>query len=185
MKNFNKNVSLIGLILLLSACGSTPKEETHYFVLNPSHSPSLSQDQSQSTSLNSAVSAEPIALQPVQLAKYLDQPGIVLQTDQHEIKVAHFHRWAEPLKHNLHRYITQSIGFSTINDASRTLEVHFQNFNGTQNGSAIVSGYWVFNQKQHPFSYQAPLTNSGYTELVKQLALLLDQLCADIAAQIT
>lgn len=174
MKKFKKQISLIGLILLLSACNSIPKEETHYFVLNSS----------KSTALNAALSSETITLQPVRLAKYLDQPGIVLQTDQHKIKVAHFHRWAEPLKYNLHRYINQSIGFSITNEAPHTLEVYFQNFNGTQNGSAIVSGYWVFNQKQHPFSYQASLTTSGYTELVMQLALLLDQLCADIAAQI-
>lgn len=174
MKNFNKIISLAGLILFLTACASTPDVETHYFLLNPS----------QSSATNTAISSDTINLEPIQLAKFLDQPGIVLQTAQHEIKVAHYYRWAEPLKKNLHRYIYHSLGIRNSSDASQSLEIHIQQFHGTQDGSALVSGYWTINNESHPFSYHAPLTKTGYAELVAQLALLLDQLCVDIASQI-
>lgn len=173
MKNLKLVTIFLSFILLLCACGSTPDSETQYFVLNPNHS-------------NVKISSFPdnIRLQPIQLAKFLDQPGIVLQTDQHEIKVAHYHRWAEPLKHNLYRYISQSIGINNTSDASQTLEVHIQNFQGTAEGNALLSGYWESDEIKQSFNFKAPLIKPGYSELVKQLAVLLDQLSADIAAQI-
>lgn len=173
MKNFKLVIILFALILLLFACGSTPDTETHYFVLNPNHS----------VENNSAISNN-IKLQPIQLAKFLDQPGLVLQTDLHEVKVAHYHRWAEPLKTNLHRYIAQSIGIGSTDEATQTLEIHFQQFHGSQDGIAIASGYWKLNNASYPFSYTAPLTKTGYPELVKQLATLLDILVEDISSKI-
>lgn len=174
MRNFSKIFLIAGTILFLSACGSTPDTEIHYFVLNPN----------QSTVSNTDLSSQSITLLPIQLAKFLDQPGIVLQTDQHEINVAHYHRWAEPLKNNLHRYISQSIGSNATNETSQTLEIHIQEFQGAADGTALLSGYWLSENKKQIFQYQAPLNTTGYTELVRQLALLLDQLSADIITKI-
>jgi len=173
MKNIKIIIFLSSLILFLSACGTTPDTETHYFVLSPN----------QNTISNRVVTGS-IELKPIQLAKFLDQPGIVLQTDQHKIKVANFHRWGEPLKKNIHRYISQSTGIASNTQLTQSLEVHIQQFHGTHDGSALVSGYWKFKNIHHPFSYQAPLAKTGYAELVKQLAIQLDQLCMDIADQI-
>jgi uncharacterized lipoprotein YmbA len=196
MKEFNKiimSLQLIGLtgfIVLISACASTPKTQTHYFVLDPSSNFGQQYEENQSSSTRTSTSRtieseHPIALQPIQLAKFLDQPGIVLQTNHHEIEVAHYHRWAEPLKKNLHRYITQSLGIDNSNETTQMLEIQFHQFQGTHEGNALISGYWKINHVSQPFSYQAPLTKPGYTELVTQLALLLDQLCTDISNQLS
>ena len=183
-------IGLISVVVLITACSSTPKTDIHYFVLNPSINNSTNTSSSTNSNLdlehetNRSTAINTIELKPIQLAKFLDQPGIVLQTDQHEIKVAHYHRWAEPLKKNLHRYIAQSLGINHTSEHLQTLEIQFQQFQGTQEGGALISGHWKINQVSQPFSYQAPLTKTGYTELVTQLAFLLDQLCADILNQL-
>jgi len=172
-----KFLSLIGFIstiLFLFACASSPNQETHYFVLNLN----------QSAGKNTVLSAGEIDFQNIQLAKFLDQPGIVLQTEQHKVEIASFHRWAEPLKKNIHRYVSQSTGITANKGSAQRLEINILQFHGTQDGLALVSGYWKLDNVLHSFSYQAPLEEPGYAELVKQLAILLDQLCADIAAQI-
>lgn len=193
-----KNI-LFCLILVVSGCSSAPKPETQHFVLTPN---------TQETSTDKSNTMQKglkklVVLNSINLAEFLDQPGIVLQTDAHQIEVAHYHRWGEPLKHNLHRYIletltTQLPQLSLLSDnkinsdlVHQKLEITFNQFNGTADGLALLSGHWVLKQSDaktymlnKSFSYQMTLKNSGYPELVKQLANLLDQLCNEIAKTI-
>ena len=184
---------LFCLIFIVSACGSAPKLKTQYFVLTPNiEAPS---DNKQNTSQDGK---KFVALQPIKIAEYLDQPGIVLQTDNHKIEIAHYHRWGEPLKRNLHRYILETLTaqlpqhvFQNESNLSQTtpdqyIEIVINQFNGTTGGSALLSGFWLINNTdtttfKQSFSYHSPLSSSGYPELVNTLASLLDQLCKDIA----
>ena len=187
------------IILSVVGCSGAPKIETQYFLLTPA-------TQQSSAEKNSAAEIDPhklIILEPVFLAEYLDQPGIVLQTDQHQIEVAHYHRWAEPLKRNIHRFVLETLAtqktdysFQPSTNFSReltslTLSLHINQFNGSAASAAILSGHWVLKQTKSnelvntmPFSYEAPLEQDGYPELVAQLANLLETLCKDIAEAI-
>jgi uncharacterized lipoprotein YmbA len=174
----------------MHSCNSSPTPETHYFVLNPAST----------STLNTKNATTLILIEPIQLAKYLDQAGIVLQTNTHEIEVANYHRWAEPLKSNLHRYILKTIStnsnrnFLDKNQANhsavQTLTITVNEFNGTTSGKALLSGNWRLEKigsdeilTNHVFQYETELKTSGYPELVNQLAKLLDQLCNDIISQ--
>lgn len=180
------------IVFTQQSCSSTPAPEIHYFVLNPTSK----------TTLKTKNDSPPILVEPIQLAKYLDQAGIVLQTDTHEIEVANYHRWGEPLKSNLHRYILKTLSaHSSRNYADKTqgghsaaqaLTITINEFNGTTNGKVLLSGNWNLekivsyeNLVNHAFQYEAELKTSGYPELVNQLAKLLDQLCSDIVSQTT
>ena len=187
------------LIFVVIGCSSKPIPETQYFVLNPNtQATSVSQSNSSENDENKIV-----LLKPIKLAEFLDQPGIILLTNTHQIEIAHYHRWGEPLKRSLHRYIldtltTQSPQHSFRNDDKyysdqihQKLEITVNQFHGTTDGSALLSGHWMLQQSDsktsivhEPFSYQATLASSGYPELVNQLALLLGQLCNDIANSI-
>lgn len=181
-------------LITLSACSSTPLPETHYFVLTPN---------AKSASVADKDSKLVVVLDAIQLAEYIDQTGIVLQTGPHQIQVAHYHRWAEPLKHNLHRYILETLNNELPNhkiqsntalieaDPKLALHIKVNQFNGTRNGGVILSGHWSLNDHQNKlilkhqsFHYEETLANDGYTELVNHLAKLLDELCAELAQSI-
>ncbi len=189
-----KKILMVCLIFVLSACGSKPPPETQYFVLTPNVQPASVSDKD---------SNNIVVLEAIQLAEYLDQPGIVLQTDVHQIQVAHYHRWAEPLKPNLHRYILETLNDKLPNykvqsdaafnkaDSKQSLHIKVNQFNGTKDGSVILSGHWMLNDlnsksilEDKSFHFEETLANDGYTELVNQLATLLEQLCSEIAQSI-
>lgn len=189
-----KKTIIACLILSLYACGSKLPPETQYFVLTPTAS----------TTSTSVIDAKiSVVLKSLRLAEFLDQPGIVLQTDTHQIKVAHYHRWAEPLKRNMHRYMMKTLnsklqGHIVQNDINlneiatqQSLQIIVNQFNGTKEGAAIFSGNWILSDvktksmlKNKSFHYEVALVDDGYAELVNQLAILLEQLCSEIAQSI-
>ena len=183
---------LFCLIIFVAGC-STSNQDTQYYVL----SPNIPITTNELIVTNNEVNV--VVLQPIKIAEFLDQPGIVLQNDNHQIEVAHYHRWGEPLKRNLHRYIFETLSISSPNHIiqsnsevssasnSKKLEITINKFNGTTNGLALLSGNWTFSNSdinKKSFSYHAKLSKDGYPELIKELALLLDQLCNDIAHSI-
>jgi len=187
--SFAKNSSVICILFLLSACSSTtPVEKTQYFLLTPAATSVTDKN-------SSHASNEFLILEQIKLAKFLDQTGIVLQTDTHQIEAAHYHRWAEPLKHNLHRYISSTLSnhseyqFTDKQNSDgvkqdEILSISIDQFHGTKDGNALLAGEWSFKQHNYAFSYQTALTQPGYAELVTQLASLLDGLCTDIAKEL-
>ena len=171
-------------------CSSSPKIDTRYYLLNPDthNAPS---DNSQ---LNLQGAKQIVIVEPITLATYLNQRGIVLLTDKHEVKVAHYHRWAEPLDENIHRYMltvlsqsSSKFAFhaaskSTAQNAYLKLHISIDQFKGTSDGRALVAGDWQLNDTKEnirvaadSFSYEEPLTETGYTELVNRLASILDK----------
>ena len=182
------------LVLILFACGSKPPPETQYFVLTPS-------TQTNASLINEHNNV--VLLNPIRLAEFLDQPGIVMQTDTHQIKVAHYHRWAEPLKRNMHRFIRETLNVkltdyivldkirSDENVSKKSLLISVNQFNGITDGSAVLAGEWVLIDEstksvlnKEAFHFKASIENDGYKELVNQLAVLLEQFCSEIAQTI-
>jgi len=189
-----KKIITICLIMFLSACGSNPPPETQYFVLTPHAQTNIPTNEN---------SNKIVVLEPIKLAEFLDQPGIVMQTNSHQIKVAHYHRWAEPLKRNIRRFIADTLNGNLRNSVVQdeinlnvdedvlSLKITVNQFNGKTDGSAILSGDWKLigesNNtvlKTDTYNYNASLSNEGYTELVNQLAHNLEQLCSDLAKAI-
>jgi len=190
---------LFCLIFMVIGCSSKPTPETQYFVLTPN---TLTTSTATSKALQND-SKNVVVIKSINLAEFLDQSGIVLQKNAHQIEVAHYNRWGEPLKYNLHRYILETLttqlpqlsllSENKINSdlAHQKLEITVNQFNGTIDGLALLSGHWRLKQSDaktymlnNSFSYQTTLENPGYPELVKQLANLLDQLCNELAMTI-
>jgi uncharacterized lipoprotein YmbA len=185
-----KYYSWLLLILFVFGCSSSPKIDTRYYLLNPD----AHNDASDNSQHEQQGTKQIIIVEPITLATYLNQRGIVLLTDKHEIKVAHYHRWAEPLDENIHRYMLtvlsdnssgfafQDASMSTKQNAHLELHITIDQFKGTSDGRALVAGDWQLNDTKDntrvvtdSFSYEEPLADSGYTELVNQLALILNK----------
>lgn len=81
----------LGLLLLLSACAGTPS--TRFYLLTP-----LSMAESQDN-----ISRRPIALGigPIRLPSHLDRPEIIVEGPGHQVELAEFDQWAEPLDDNI------------------------------------------------------------------------------------
>jgi len=90
------------LIFILSLAGCTFLEKSapsRYYVLP---SPQL-------TSTHTRTLQRKIGIDPVRLPKYLDRPQLETLTDQGKMKLAEFHRWAEPFSAGFTRILTGSL----------------------------------------------------------------------------
>ena len=138
------------------------------------------------------------------MATYLDQRGIILIIDKHQIEAAHYHRWAEPLDQNIHRFLldvlsSNSTNFSFQNYTKYSKQQHhmilnfeFDQFNGTSDGKVLVAGSWNLRDSKNnelilsdAFYYNQVMTESGYPELVNQLAKSLNEISLQLLNSIS
>ena len=93
-----RSITLSALVLLLlAACGSSPK--VHYFSLSPMDS-GYKQD-----SEDAAV----LGFGPLRMPEYLNRSQIVTRGAGAELQVDEFNRWAEPLSLSLHRIASTDV----------------------------------------------------------------------------
>lgn len=86
-----KTGCLATLILLLTACGSTPSN--HYYVLTAREGPG-------------PVGQSPsVGIGPVRIPEYLNRTNLVYQRDGNKLQIAQFQRWAEPLEEGVVRVL--------------------------------------------------------------------------------
>ena len=90
------------MMLLFSGCTGTSKP-SQFYLLSSMESPAVTSTQ-EATDSNIS-----IGLGPVTFPEYLNRPQIVLRTLGSEIKVADFHRWAEPLQENFTQVLAQNL----------------------------------------------------------------------------
>lgn len=91
-------VLALAVLLLAAACGSTPP--TRWFVLVP-------------TAPVPGTLARPdlsVEVEPVVLPASLQRPQLVTRIGQHELHLADFERWAEPLEDNIGAVLAEDLG---------------------------------------------------------------------------
>ncbi len=82
---------LTAVMLLLTACGSTPAN--HYYLLTAREGPGPG---GQSPS---------VGIGPVKVPEYLNRSNLVYQRDGNQLQIAQFERWAEPLEEGIVRVL--------------------------------------------------------------------------------
>jgi uncharacterized lipoprotein YmbA len=88
------------LVLVLSGCASTPP--TRFFVLSP-----VSGVEKMGNREGERCFA--IAIGPVKIPEYLNQPEIVTSITQNELRLDEFAKWAEPLENNISRALAENL----------------------------------------------------------------------------
>jgi len=161
------------MLLSLVACSGDPVKPNIY-LLRSDHSLNVSRD----------LDTSPISLATVNIATYIDQAGLVLQTEDGQITIAQQHLWAEPLRHSLMLFLAEEISVSAgkdvltgrradVNPAIR-LDISIDQLHGTHDGNAVLAAYWTVISKKgketkklsYRFSKSAALAKDGYDELV-------------------
>lgn len=181
-----KSIILVGFIFVISACTSAPVN-IEYYSLNPNVAASSS------TSEN--IAEQPlIVIEAVQLAEFLRQQGIVVQTGSNQLHMSSQHRWAERLDEAISRnLIAQLEGqlnqyrFETHNtrwskQPTYRINFSFSHFHSTENNQAVIAGnFWILDREnkllnKQRFYLSRDLTQNGYSHSVEQLNLTLSEL---------
>jgi uncharacterized lipoprotein YmbA len=178
---------LVVAAALLAGCGGTQIEPS-YYLLRPAVKPESRQ----------LSPSDDFALGKITLAPYLNQPGLMLQTGDGEIRPAQHHLWAEPMYEGVHSFLVKEISRAMGEDVlpanlkrnAITVEVRVEELHGTADGRAILVGYWWLRRNSellaaYQFSESRTLDGDGYPALVQAERDLLVQLAEKIAASMT
>jgi uncharacterized lipoprotein YmbA len=174
-------------ILVVLACAGNPPTTTRYLL--PVNVPEGVQR------------IEPpirVGLAGIEVAPYLDQPGLVVETEAGQVRPAHQHQWAEPIDLGLHRHLraelTRALGFEVSGDPSQrhrwdyAVDVSIDRLHGTLAGDAVLVAHWRVTPLQSgrdPVTYRLaarkPLAAQGYPALLDAEIELTRGLAAAIA----
>jgi uncharacterized lipoprotein YmbA len=138
-----------------------------------------------------------IGLGRVAVAPYLDQDGIVVETEAGQVRAARQHQWAEPLSAGLRSLlraeISDVLGYEiSARPGDRlawdfTVDVYVDRLHGSMEGTAVIdAGYWITPRVggeavEYRFSQSAPLPREGYPGLVDAEVVLARRLAEAIA----
>lgn len=125
-----------------------------------------------------------IWIESIEVASFLNKPGIVLQTQDIKYVTATNHLWASTLSQQLADRLSQDltqilpnylVSTKSITTPSLTVKLFIDGFHGGYNGDAIIKGRWVVTDKKGKIITKAidrhvPLATNGYDALVKALS---------------
>ena len=182
--------------ILLAGCPST--QPSKFYVLSPLSSP----EQKSRASLEHDAIA--IGIGPIEIPAYLDRPQIVTRSSPHELELAEFHKWGEPLKANISRVLAENISGLLSTDQiylfpwKRSAQFNYQilvritRFDTSPEGEAILNARWEIranNEKDvlaiRRSHFRAPASGQGYQGAVSAMSQNLEDLSHVIATTIT
>ncbi|WP_342346406.1 PqiC family protein [uncultured Nitrospira sp.] len=199
MNRIIKGIVLFGACVgVLNALGCGTSQPSHFYLLRAVSPPSVS---GLSDTKPSSLS---FGLGPVTLPKYLDRPQIVTKTSAHEVELAEFHKWAEPLSENVSHVLTENLSALLSTDrilqypwrSSITLDyqiaVDVLQFDATMGGEAVLVARWsllggdghtALITKKTQVTHRP--TSQNYEALVEAMSRNLEDLSREIAEAIT
>jgi len=186
-----RNVAFLSLVLLLLvACAGSSAPRTQYLLR------AAAPERAERLEVPVRVGLGRVAVAP-----YLDQAGIVVQTEQRQVQAAHGHEWAEPLEASLRTFLraemSEALGYDvSVSPSSSlpwdyTVDVYVDQLHGTMAGTAWLDASYRITPRtaagevaEYRFSRSAPLPREGYPGLVDAEADLVRQLAQAIAASL-
>ena len=171
------------ILALLAGCAGQPTEPSSY-LLRSSH-------ELQTRTLEPSTE---FSMGTVEVASYIDQPGLVLETDNGEMHHARNNLWAEPVYEGVRNFLVISISHLSNMDllphklaqTPIVLDIYIDQLHGTREGSAKLAALWWLRSgdqlvSAHQFSEEKSLESAGYPALVKAEEALLEDLARAIA----
>lgn len=157
---------------------------------------------SDSESFQKPADAPVIGLKPVTVAAYLENQGIAVLVDNNRLRIANHHYWAEAPETAITRVMHSDLNrlmqnFAVDNgqlgretDWVFNLDIHVDQFHGTDDGLAVFSGYWRLSDAENVlirkrFNLSAAIEEPGYAPLVSKLRQLLSELAQIQANEVT
>jgi len=144
-----------------------------------------------------------LAIGPVEIPEYLDRPQIITRANEHELMLAEFNKWAEPLDENISRVLKENLTNLLYADAFTVhpwrgprstdyrLSLDIIRFDGSLSESVSLVARWsIFGDGgrnlllQKTSSYTEPVASPDYEALVSAQSATLEELSREIADKI-
>lgn len=182
----NRFIVMVLVCIVLGGCASTVESE-HVFSLTLSRP-------SDAVTEGSSTDKPVLVVGPLQLARYIDTPGIAMQINGNEIRTSSSNYWAEPLSDSITKVLVRELGediptLRVENDVSRWAQKHrcrlraeFDEFFANDQSQVVVGGrYWIhgFDNTvlgKQEFRIVRALKENGYSHAVLQLRGSLSEL---------
>ena len=181
-------------VCVLNFLGCANTQPSHFYLLRALSPGSVS---GQSDTTRSNVS---LGLGPITFPQYLDRPQIVTRASAHEVELAEFHKWAEPLNENVSHVLAENLSallstdrivqypWKPSNHPDYQLSLEVLQFDGTKSQEAVLNVRWtlvgddgktVLQKKTSQFS--EILQGSDYEDLVEAMSRMLATFSKEIA----
>ncbi|OCG74146.1 hypothetical protein A9G42_10755 [Gilliamella sp. Nev6-6] len=168
-------VIFMPLFAILVGCSAGNPSKSYFQLTSNSQIP---------VSQNMKTTNQFIWIESVDVASFLNKPGIVLQTDNIKYETAINHLWVSTLSQQLQDRLTQDltamlpnylVSSKSITTPILTVKLFIDSFHGSYTGDAIIKGRWVVTDRKNnietkPFERHVPLATNGYDALVKALS---------------
>ncbi len=177
---------VMSFAMLLPGCASQIIEPNYYLLRS-------SQDLSSSTLSTS----KDFSLGTVEIAAYLDQPGLVMETADGQMRPASQNLWAEPVFDGIRSFLATEIAQANgaellpakLTKNTTVVNIRIDQLHGTLNGKALIVAYWSLVRNDevtalNRFSQSRDMDASGYSALVDAEKILLGELAQKIAASL-
>ena len=192
---FNSKFVTAALILLYSAiftisgCSSKP---TKFYMLT-----SLAEVQTMPDRLNEDTLS--IGVGPISLPDYVNRPQIVTKNGENELVIDEFYRWAEPLRTNVSRVLSDNLatllGTENINKypwnrfkhIDYQVEIDFTRFDSVIGKEATIEARWVISidkGRNEILRKKSKITKKAETEYYDAIAIAKSQALAELCQQI-
>lgn len=187
------------LALALGGCvllGNPPA--TRFYMLTPLTNSEMAPQPA--VELPEARQRASVELAPVAIPRYLDRPQIVTRISAHELNLAEFDQWAEPLSDNVTRVLAENLtrllsthGMEVLSEprANRSayrVGVTLMRFECGADNECVLQAHWTLAEERHQpvrvenaFEVRIPLEASGYNAMVGAMSRALGALSRDIA----
>jgi len=178
-----KQLAIILCVACLTACSTSAPLPSYYL---------LRSELNEGTRILEAKA--PFALGGLTIAPYIDQPGMLLETSEGDLRPARFHLWAEPLRDGARSLLMSAVSGASgydilpwqLNSDATRFDIRIDQLHGTSDGKAkLVAHWWLYEGDKvgDIFEYAGtePLTQDGYGALAAAQQQLLLELAGAIA----
>ncbi len=175
-------------LCLIWGCSSVP--ETRYYILA---------SEPVSAEVPAPTGQHVLGVGRVEIPDYLRQRGVVVQSSDHQIRAALYHRWGEPLQRGVRRSLGQALSNALpemrvemeqrdVRRLDYRLDIEVLNFHFTEDGLALLGGRWtVYDVSTGAIMYSThfdireSIAESGYSVAIRAQSALLTRLGDAIA----
>jgi uncharacterized lipoprotein YmbA len=191
MKSCRTSLTLLALLITLTACGTTPKN--NYYLLTATdaaaprgHTPSL-------------------GIGPIEIPEYLNRNRLVYNRDGNQLRIANYERWAEPLANGVARVVSlnlahllntenvQGFPWPRSQEPDYSVQITIMSLDAGNNHAKLVAEWMVLKPGKAPVSgrkisqilVQIPGDSVTPQQIAPAYSDLLYQLSEIIAAKIT
>jgi uncharacterized lipoprotein YmbA len=183
-------VGCLAMVMLLAACGSTPKDR--FYTLAPASAVAPA-------TTAGAPARYGVAIGPVRVPEALDRTQMVVREGPNRVEILDQHRWAGSLRSEIARALAANVGAQlpdaqvSVHDAQAgrnaayRVAVDIERFDATVNDSVAVQALWTIRQEggrelgSGRFAATEPTGPGGYDAIAAAYAKALAAMSGQVA----